>query len=188
VEGAIKIGKYLIPHARAAYAEMGSDPVVEGARYILRWLEQKGIENFTKHKVHIELRGRFKRAQELDPLLALLIERGFIRERTSDKHPGPGRKPSATFDVNPIWRDAGADSEYCVDSEKGDSPIDESTQKTKDKKQKPLNGPLDTPTQNTQNTQNRLHELELALKRDGSEELIASEAGRKAVSGEDYEL
>jgi len=155
VEGAIKVGEYLIPHARAAYAEMGSDPVVEDAKYILRWLEEKELENFTRRKLHQEMRGRFKHAQELEPPLALLIEHGFIRGRIDDKHSGPGRKPSATFDVNPLWKPASAGFEYCEDFEKGAASPDTPDQKTDDKNKKPLNGPLDTLTQNTQNTQNR---------------------------------
>src|SRR3989442_187310 len=35
VRRAIQIGEYLIPHAHAAYAEMGADPEIEAARYTL---------------------------------------------------------------------------------------------------------------------------------------------------------
>ena len=34
---AIRFTSYLIPHALAAYAEIGTDPAVEGARLVLRW-------------------------------------------------------------------------------------------------------------------------------------------------------
>jgi hypothetical protein len=136
---------------------MGGDPVVENARYILRWLEETRPENFTRRKLHQEMRGRFKHVQALEPPLALLIEHGFIRERTDDKHPGPGRKPSATFDVNPLWNPASAGSEYCGDFEKGAASAEAPEQKTEDKNNKPFNRPLDILTQNTQNTQNRPH-------------------------------
>lgn len=36
---AIALAEYLIPHARAAFAEMGSDPEIELARRILEWLK-----------------------------------------------------------------------------------------------------------------------------------------------------
>jgi hypothetical protein len=149
-EQAITVAKYLIPHARAAYAEMGTDPVVEDAKCILRWLEEKGIETFTKRNLHQELRGRFERVQKLDPLLALLIEHGFIRERTGDQHSRPGRKPSPTFDVNPLSKPARTDSEYCENSVYRVEP----EQKTADENKEPSNGPLNIPAQNTQNTQN----------------------------------
>jgi hypothetical protein len=33
------------------------------------------------------------------PALALLAAHGYVRERPREDHPGPGRKPSPTFDV-----------------------------------------------------------------------------------------
>src|SRR5262249_6035228 len=36
IKDAIAIGRYLIPHAQAAYAEMGADPEMEDARRLLR--------------------------------------------------------------------------------------------------------------------------------------------------------
>jgi hypothetical protein len=39
VERAIVIGLYLIPHAKAAFAEMGADENIEKAKVILRWIE-----------------------------------------------------------------------------------------------------------------------------------------------------
>ncbi|MHC4146826.1 MAG: YfjI family protein, partial [Planctomycetota bacterium] len=35
--GAIAIGEYLIPHAKAAFFEMGADPAIDAARRILSW-------------------------------------------------------------------------------------------------------------------------------------------------------
>src|SRR5207249_902558 len=72
VERAIRIGRYLIPHASAAFAEMGADAVVEQAKSILRWIEHQSLVRFTKRDLHQALRGRFKRVEELDAPLALL--------------------------------------------------------------------------------------------------------------------
>ena len=33
----------------------------------------------------------------------MLVAHGYIRERPSPERPGPGRKPSPTYDVNPLW-------------------------------------------------------------------------------------
>src|SRR5262249_34834790 len=66
VERAIRIGRYLIPHAKAAFAEMGADAVVEQAKSILRWIEHERLVGFTKRGLHQALRGRFKRVEELD--------------------------------------------------------------------------------------------------------------------------
>ena len=38
VERAIVLGHYLIQHARAAYAEMGTDPIMADAKHMLAWI------------------------------------------------------------------------------------------------------------------------------------------------------
>src|SRR5262249_54858158 len=45
IKRAIEIGRYLIPHAQAAYAEMGTDPEVELAKRILRWIVKGAVED-----------------------------------------------------------------------------------------------------------------------------------------------
>jgi len=66
VEGAIRIGKYLIPHAKAAFAEMGADESVEKAKVILRWMRHEKLNFFTRRDLHQALRTTFRRATDLD--------------------------------------------------------------------------------------------------------------------------
>ncbi len=101
---AIKIGRYLIAHAQAAFAEMGSDPEVEGAQRVLRWTQQADVMTFTKRDAFNGTRGRFKRVEALEPVLSLLVEHGYIREQAPTQTGRPGRKPSPIYDVNPLWR------------------------------------------------------------------------------------
>jgi replicative DNA helicase len=103
VDNAICIGRYLIAHARAAFAEMGADEVVEQAKTILRWIENQNASQFTKRDAHQGLRTRFKRVEELDAPLGLLLTHWYIRGRPEPAGGGPGRKPSPTFEVNPLW-------------------------------------------------------------------------------------
>ena len=123
LERAIGVGMYLIPHAKAAFAEMGADESVENAKAILRWIEHKGLESFTKRDVHQGTRGTFKRAADVDAPLAVLVERGFVRQRQETSTGGPGRHPSPTYEVNPRWvrQNRGCErdgnSEDCEDSE-----------------------------------------------------------------------
>lgn len=102
--GAITLGSYLIPHARAAFAEMGSDSVGDSARHIVGWLERKRVDAFRKAHVFRDLHRRFTRKEDLDSALSLLVDHGYIRELLAAKK-GVGRKPSATFLVNPRWMD-----------------------------------------------------------------------------------
>src|SRR5439155_20503313 len=61
VGAAIELGHYLTAHAKAAFAEMGADPVVEDSRYLLRWIAQRGESAFTKRAAFEGTKGRFKR-------------------------------------------------------------------------------------------------------------------------------
>ena len=101
---AVRIAEaFLVPHALAAFGEMGADPAVEEARYVLRWVERRGRDAFTVRELHQDAKGRFKKVRDLDRPLALLVEHGYLRRHEAEERPGPGRKPSTTFDVNPLW-------------------------------------------------------------------------------------
>jgi replicative DNA helicase len=94
IERAIRIGRYLIPHAKAAFAEMGADAIVEQGKSILRWIQHGNLDSFTRRDLHQALRGKFKRAAELDRPVALLIAQGFIgpqSERLTSVPAGPVR-------------------------------------------------------------------------------------------------
>ena len=103
---AIRFANYFIPHAQAAYAEIGADPSVEGARLVLRWVEKFDVRQFTKRQCYQGVKGTLKRADDLDPVLTLLCDHGYLREVETADRGGPGRKPSAIYDVNPIVFDA----------------------------------------------------------------------------------
>ncbi|MDX2040503.1 MAG: YfjI family protein [Acidobacteriota bacterium] len=98
---AIEIGRYLIPHAQAAYAEMGADPEIEAAKFLLRWIEKNGGSEFTQRQAFEGTKSRFKKVENLKPALRLLAEQGFIRVATGQIESGRGRKPSQLFLVNP---------------------------------------------------------------------------------------
>jgi hypothetical protein len=103
ISRAIRIGEYLIPHARAAFALMGTDEVMENAKAVLRWIGQKGLDHFQRRDVQQAMRARFKRAAEVDAPLTILTEHGIIRQQTEEPSDGPGRSPSPMYDVNPLW-------------------------------------------------------------------------------------
>lgn len=98
---AIEIGKYLIPHARAAYLEMGGDPAVAQAEIVLRWIKRSGQATLTRRDIFEGTKGRFQRVNALDPIIAILTEHGYLREIPMPMRAGPGRRPSPTYEVNP---------------------------------------------------------------------------------------
>jgi hypothetical protein len=102
MQRAITIGLYLIDHARAAFSLMGSDPVIADARYILAWITRTQKQEFTRRDLFEGTKGRFKEVRALALPLEFLIRHGYIRERDPMERSGPGRKPSTTFEVNPL--------------------------------------------------------------------------------------
>ena len=100
---ALALGPYLVDHALAAFAMMGADPEVEGARRVLRWLEHTGAKSFTAKECFDGCKGTFRKMDALKPALRLLEQHGYIREEEQEQRKGPGRKPSPRFDVNPLW-------------------------------------------------------------------------------------
>ncbi|MEP7028433.1 MAG: YfjI family protein [Candidatus Eisenbacteria bacterium] len=101
VERGIQIGRYLISHARAAYGEMGADPLVAEATHVLGWITGQDRDSFTKRDAFTAMKGRFRKVGMMEPALSLLIEHSYIRVRSEDAVQGPGRKPSPVYEINP---------------------------------------------------------------------------------------
>jgi replicative DNA helicase len=107
---AISIGRYLIPHARAAFDMMGLDPLVADAQYVLAWIRRQaagpvGFE-FSKRDAFEGTKGRFKQVTDLELALGLLEKHHYIRMLPAEPRSGRGRPPSPTYEVNPLAFDA----------------------------------------------------------------------------------
>jgi len=100
-EAAILIGKYLIPHASAAFGLMGAKSGIESSQRVLEWIRWTRQEMFSKRDAFEKLKGRFLKAKQLDEPLQLLEEHGYIRSQESARRTGGGRNPSPVFEVNP---------------------------------------------------------------------------------------
>ena len=100
IRAAVELGHYLIPHAKAAFFEMGTDPAVDTARKILDWLVAQSSGEFSKRDCFNALRGSVHRVTELEAPLELLEKHGYIRLKPQDRT-GPGRRPSDTYEINP---------------------------------------------------------------------------------------
>ena len=99
---AIEIARYLVPHAEAVLNMMQAKEASgdEDARYVLRWIERHGRREFTKRDAHQHGKRRFPKADAIDPALAELTRRGYIRLRPSEAA-GSGRPSSPSYEVNP---------------------------------------------------------------------------------------
>jgi|CXWL01.1.fsa_nt_gi hypothetical protein len=154
VETAVRIGEYLIPHARAAFALMGADPAIEDAKRLLAWVQREGLRTFSKRDAFNGLRGRFRKAADLDPVLSALVDRNYIRPVATASSSGPGRKPSPEFRVSPLaLQSNSADCAYSAEWDVASKAREESSEKADDDVTS-TQPDTDGATHNTQNTQN----------------------------------
>ena len=103
----IELGEYFLAHARAAFAEMGADIEIEGAKHVLAWIRRRGLEQFSERNAYQGMKGRFRKVAEVRPALRLLVDHNYIRQMPSPERGGSGRKPSPIFEVNPNSEDIG---------------------------------------------------------------------------------
>ena len=102
IRAAVKIARYLIPHAEVVLNMMQAKEGTgdDEARYVLRRIKRHSRKEFTKREAYKHGKRRFPMADDIDPALEELARCGYIRERTSEPT-GPGRRPSPTYEVNP---------------------------------------------------------------------------------------
>jgi replicative DNA helicase len=101
--GAIRLADYLVEHARAVFDLMGADARVDDARWLLDWISRVDRSQFSRRDAHQAARGRFRKAADLKPALALLEEHGWVRRVDADPAgPKGGRPASPRFLVNPL--------------------------------------------------------------------------------------
>jgi hypothetical protein len=115
VRSAIRIGRnYLLPHARAAFALMGADEKLEMAQAVWENLcrsisagseyseySESAPPTVTRRDIHQQNRRQFVTARDLDPVLEILVDRGFLRPVADSGQSGRGHA-SPQYRVNPL--------------------------------------------------------------------------------------
>jgi hypothetical protein len=105
--GAVRLAGYLVEHARAVFDLMGTDPRTDDARWLLDWIGRTNLTQFSRRDAHQAARGRFPKAADLEPALALWEEHGWLRRVDADPTgPKGGRPASPRFLVNPLHPDS----------------------------------------------------------------------------------
>jgi hypothetical protein len=69
------------------------------AALVLRWVRTNGLEWFTLRECQQRLRGRFRRAAQLEPVISQLVDLGHLERVTPP--PKVGRPPRLFRVVNP---------------------------------------------------------------------------------------
>ena len=117
MEKAIEIGKYFLEHSRAAFDIMGlSDPPeVRDAKYIISRIDaitkttktSANPASLLKRDVWKACYKEFKKVEEMEPGLQVLIEHGYIAV-VKEKSGSKGGRPPEKIVINPeylAWRD-----------------------------------------------------------------------------------
>lgn len=105
IRRAVCIGRYAFQHAMYAYSIISADETIEKALHVVSRLRNHRIRDISQSALYQLCLGRFFRdAKELEPVLELLEQHGYIWRDTL-LYSGVGRPPSRTIYVNPVVTD-----------------------------------------------------------------------------------
>jgi hypothetical protein len=97
---AIRIARYFISHAKAAFSLMGADNTIKQSKYVLNAIKNSGLAEFNKRDI-MRLCRSFKKADDLQPVLDHLVDYGYIAVKESGVYSGKGRPSAQSYIVNP---------------------------------------------------------------------------------------
>lgn len=103
MQNAITIGQYFLEHAKAAFRLMGvgESQDVKDAKYILKRIDSTGQTEISKRDLYqlCKDKKRFEQAENMEPILNLLIDHGYIRiEKVKT-----GGRPTEKVILNPEY-------------------------------------------------------------------------------------
>jgi hypothetical protein len=100
VDRVVELLDYFAHHARAAFALAGADGPMAIAREVAAWIVAGNRQTFTRRECFRAFDHRIATVGELEPILELLTEYGYIRLSEPEVAAGRGR-PSIVYEVNP---------------------------------------------------------------------------------------
>ena len=101
MENAIRIGRYLIDHATAAFSLMGADDGIKKCKYVLDAILKSGLVEFTRRDV-MRLCRSLKTVEQVQSVLDRLSDDGYIAAKDSAAPTGKGRPPNLVYLINPM--------------------------------------------------------------------------------------
>jgi hypothetical protein len=102
MEDAVAVARYFLAHVPRAFDLLGVDARRDDAQYLLRWIVRNRVVGFSTRDCFTSVsRERFENVARLDGALDVLVERGHLRRTAAAPRPGPGRRASPVFAVNP---------------------------------------------------------------------------------------
>ena len=104
MENAIRIGRYYLTNAIAAYDVLPEKPMYVQANRILKAIAEKGLKEFDR-RAAMRYCQSFKTVSEIQPVLDFLEDYGYISQLPCEKRYS-GRPPLPRYLVNPLWNQA----------------------------------------------------------------------------------
>lgn len=100
LQQAIAISEYFLHHAKCIHNLLGTDKDMQLAKHVTKKLQNQEKRELSKYQIFRLCRGSFQRVDDLNPILDILIEFGYLKER---RHPAPtgGRPRANTYLLNP---------------------------------------------------------------------------------------
>ena len=102
MKNAIRLGRYYLNHAQAAYSVLPEDAMYRKAKRILDMLREKGLTEFDRREAMRYCR-TFKTVSEIQPVLDFLDDYGYIAVKP-EPATGVGRPALPKYLVNPLWK------------------------------------------------------------------------------------
>lgn len=97
---AIRIGRYYVEHAKAAFSVLGADESIRNCKYVLNAIVKNGLAECTRRDL-MRLCRALKTKDKIQPVIDQLIEYGYLTEKTPGQANSKGRSPAAEYLVNP---------------------------------------------------------------------------------------
>lgn len=96
---AIRLGKYFLNHAQAAYSILPEDAMYKSADLILQKIKEQKLNAFDRRDT-MRMCRTFKTIDSIQPVLDFLEYYGYIIQKPQ-KHSGSGRPPLPKYAINP---------------------------------------------------------------------------------------
>lgn len=100
MNNAIRLGRYFLSHAQAAYEVLPENTMSQNAIKILKVLQEKKVREFDRREI-MRMCRNFKTVAEIQPVLDFLDDYGYIILKPQ-KSFGNGRPPLPKYTVNPL--------------------------------------------------------------------------------------
>ena len=96
---AIRLGKYYLNHAQAAYSVLPENDMYENGNLILQKIREQRLTAFDRREA-MRMCRRFKTVDSIQPVLDFLEDYGYIMQKPQ-KYSGTGRPPLPIYAINP---------------------------------------------------------------------------------------